>query len=171
MGITRTIATVAASLFLSISLTTACAQNQSNAADPNATAIKQVIADLSNGFNSHDAHAVAMMFAEDCDFTNMRGASHHGRKELEEFFTMLLAGPLKNVHRTDSVKSVRLLTPEIASVDGFWEMTGTKAADGSDNPLRKGLFDYVVTKQNGRWFITIFHESDFVLPQTNSTGR
>ena len=84
---------------------------------------------------------------------------------------MLLAGPLKNVHRTDTVKSVRLLTPEIASVDGFWEMTGTKAADGSDNPLRKGLFDYVVTKQNGRWFITIFHESDFVLPQANSTGR
>jgi hypothetical protein len=90
---------------------------------------------------------------------------------MEDFFAMLFAGPLKNVHRTDAVKSVRLLTPEIATVDGFWEMTGTKGADGSDNPLRKGLFDYVVTKQNGRWFITVFHESDFTVPQTNPPGR
>jgi uncharacterized protein (TIGR02246 family) len=171
MSITRTIAAVGISLFLSISLSTARAQNQSNAADPDAAAIKQIITDYSERLNRHDAHDVASLFAEDGDFTNMRGASHHGRKDIEAFYTTLFSGPLKNVRRTDTVKSVRLLSPEIAAVDGFWEMTGTRAADGSDNPLRKGLFDYVVTKQNGRWLITIFHESDFVMPQTTPAAR
>jgi uncharacterized protein (TIGR02246 family) len=171
MSITRTIAAAGISLFLSISLSTARAQNPSTAADPDTTAIKQIITDYSERLNRHDAHDVASLFAEDGDFTNMRGASHHGRKDIEAFYTTLFAGPLKNVRRTDTVKSVRLLSPEIAAVDGFWEMTGTRAADGSDNPLRKGLFDYVVTKQNGRWFITIFHESDFVMPRTTPTAR
>jgi hypothetical protein len=50
-------------------------------------------------------------------------------------------------------------------------MTGTKTADGTDNPLRKGLFDYIVTQQNGRWFILVFHESDFVMPAAAPTGK
>jgi hypothetical protein len=58
------------------------------------------------------------------------------------------------------------LTPEIASVDIDWEMTGAKAADGSDIPLRKGLLEPVMTKQNGHWEMTVFHESEFVVAPT-----
>jgi uncharacterized protein (TIGR02246 family) len=171
MSVTRTIAMAGLSLFLAISLSAARALNQSNDSDPNVAAITQIISDYSERLNRHDAHDVASLFAEDGDFTNMRGASHHGRKDIEAFYTTLFAGPLKNVYRTDTVKSIRILSPEIAAVDGFWEMTGTRAADGSDNPPRKGLFDYVVTKQNGRWFITVFHESDFTMPQTTPAAK
>ena len=171
MSITRTIAMLAASLFLAISLSTARAQNPSNADDPNVAAVTQIIAGYSERVNRHDAHDVASLFAEDGDFTNMRGDSHHGRKEIEAFYATLFAGPLKDVYRTDTVKSIRILSPEIAAVDGFWEMRGTLAADGSKNPVRDGLFDYVLTKQNGRWFITIFHESDFTMPQANPFAK
>jgi hypothetical protein len=40
-------------------------------------------------------------------------------------------------------------------------MTGTKAADGSDNPSRKGGLDWVVQKINGKRLIVVFHESEY----------
>lgn len=171
MSVTRTIATAAVILCLGISVLPARAQNQSNPEDPNVAAITQAISSYSERLNRHDAHDIASLFAEDADFTNMRGVSHHGRKEIEAFYGTLFAGPLKDVYRTDTIKSIRILSPEIAAVDGFWEMRFTRAADGSPNPVRNGLFDYVMTKQNGRWFITVFHESDIVTPQAAPAAK
>ena len=104
------------------------AQGQLNTEDADSAAIKQVVADWSDAFNRHDAHAVAMLFAEDGDFTNPQGIHRKGRKEIEERFTTTLGGPFKSAHRTDSVRSIRFLSPEIAAVDVDWEMTGAKAA-------------------------------------------
>lgn len=143
------------------SLSSLWAQSQTSTSDADISAIKQVVAGYSDTFNHHDAHATAALFSEDADFTNLRGASRHGQKEIEQILTTLHAGILKNAHRTDTVKNIRFLTPEIAVVDDFWEMTGAKAPDGSDNPDRKGLFAWVVTKLNGQWRITVFHEAEF----------
>jgi uncharacterized protein (TIGR02246 family) len=126
MKINRTIAKIAIPLCLSFFLISMHAQNQSSTADPNTAAIKQLIAEYSDSLNHHDAHGVAMLFAEDCDFTNMRGMSHHGRVEIEPFFATLFSGPLKNAHRTDTVKSIRVLTPDLAAVDGFLGNDGNK---------------------------------------------
>jgi len=132
---------------------------QSSEAD--SKAIKQVFAVFYESFSRHDAHAAAMTFAEDADFTNMRGVHNHGRQEVEAWLAMLFAGNLKVASRTDIVKSIRFLTPEIAEVDADTVITGTKAVDGSDVPLRKGLMVTTMTKQNGRWFISVFHEVEF----------
>ena len=161
MSTTRTMAVLAASLLLAISFSTARARSQSADEDPNAVAVQRIVNDYSERMNRHDAHDVASLFAEDGDFTNMRGQSEHGRKEIEAFYAKLFDGPLKEVYRTDTVKSIRILSPEIAAVDGFWQMRFTLAASGTRGPVRDGLFYYVLTKQNGRWFITIFHESEF----------
>lgn len=124
-------------------------------------AIKEVVAGYSDAFNRHDAAATANLFAEDADFTNLRGVYRHGRKEIEQTFVTLYAGVLKNARRTDTVKNVRFLTPEIAVMDDLWKIEGSTAPDGSANPGRKGLFDWVLTKVNGRWVITAFHEAEF----------
>ena len=99
-----------------------------------------------DAFNQHDAHALGGLFADEGDFTNMRGSSKHGRNDIEQNEGNLFAGGLTNSHRTDTMKSIRFLTPEIAQLDADWEMTGTKSADGSDSPPRKGLLDWVVVK-------------------------
>jgi uncharacterized protein (TIGR02246 family) len=152
---TRLRATVVVFLLVSFPFVISWAR-KSDSAD--SATIKQVVAEFLDAFNNHDAHAWAMAFAEDGDFTNVAGLTRHGRKEVEERFASLFAGPLRSAHRTYSVRSVRFLTPEIASVDADWEMTGSRAADGSENPVRKGLFHWVMTKQNGHWLFTAFHE-------------
>lgn len=129
--------------------------------DADSAAIKQCVAAWEDAWNRHDAHATAMAYVEDGDFSSTTGMPSHGWKELEEHYNSIFTTFLKDAHRTDTVKSVRFLTPEIASVDIDWQMTGAKTRDGQDAPNRKGLLDWVVTKHNGKWLITIYHESAF----------
>jgi uncharacterized protein (TIGR02246 family) len=137
------------------------AQSQPNGAEADSVAIKQVCADFSENFSRHDAHGVAITFAEDADFTNMRGSHSHGRGDIEKWFASLFRGNLKDSLRTDTVKSIRFFTPELAAVDAETVITGTKATDGSEIPPRKGLMIVTAIKQNGRWLIGTFHEAEY----------
>jgi uncharacterized protein (TIGR02246 family) len=127
----------------------------------NEAAIREVLEKYTTAFNNHDAHALAMLYAENADFTNMFGASQHGRAAIEKNATALFKGPLKDAQRTDMLKSVRMLNPALAVLDETWEMSGTRAANGSENPVRKGLMTWVMARRGGEWYILVFHELDF----------
>ncbi len=156
---TKIAATISAVILFSLGI--ASAQMQPKVSEADSVAVKAVVAGYDDAFNKHDAHAVGALFAEEGDFTNMRGASKHGRKDIEQNYGTLFNGVLKIVHRTDTVKNVRFITPDVAEMDADWEMTGAKAADGSDLPVRKGGLDWVVAKVNGQWLIVVFHESEY----------
>ena len=125
--------------FLLPSPVTSQAQNRPWGSDADTAAIKQLVANYSEAFNRHDAHAIASLFAEDADFTNLRGMSRHGRQEIKRFFGTLFTGILKNAQRTDSVRSLRFLSPVIAAVDTDCVITASKSPAGAENPPRKGL--------------------------------
>jgi uncharacterized protein (TIGR02246 family) len=156
-------AKVAGAIFVvfSFSLAVSPAQINMTPSEADSSSVKQVVAAYDDAFNQHDAHAVGALFAEEGDFTNMRGAGKHGRKDIEQNYGNLFNGGLKASHRTDTVKTIRFLTPEIAQIDASWEMTGTKAADGTEIPVRKGGLDWIVAKVKGQWLIVVFHESEF----------
>jgi uncharacterized protein (TIGR02246 family) len=137
------------------------AQGRAQDTEADSRAIKQVFAEWYEAFTRHDAHAAAMTFAEDADFTNMGGVHDHGRKEIEAHLTRIFAGNLKDARRTDMVRSIRYINPKIAEVDADTIITGTLRADGSQGAPRTGLMVTTMTKQNGRWFISIFHEVEF----------
>ena len=118
--------------------------------------------DFVGAFNKHDAQGWAMPFGADGDFTNVSGLTRHGQKEVEERFKELFAGPLKDSHRTATVRHLRFVRPDVAAVDAEWALAGSRAADGSENPVRKGMFTWVMVKQDGRWMFADFHESEFV---------
>ena len=120
-------------------------------------AIRRVLADFVAAWNKHDAKAFSMVFAEDADFTNVRGMNAHGRTEVEKFHAPRFATNLKNSHQKMTQIEIRFIRPDVAAVDAWWEMTGAKTADGQDIPLRKGLLNFVITKEGGRWFITVMH--------------
>lgn len=157
----RTAATLAiAALLLSFS-PAARAQEQSKGTKADSAAIQQVFTEFYQSFSRHDAHAASLVFAEDADFTNMRGVHRRGRKEIEDWLAGLFKGALQNASRTDTVRNIRYFSPELAAVDADTVITGTKAADGSEIPPRKGLMVVVMSKQNGRWLIGDFHEVEF----------
>jgi uncharacterized protein (TIGR02246 family) len=144
-------------LLLTFSAASSRAQMAANR-DADTAAIKQCVAAFVDSWNSHDAHAVAMHYVEDGDFSSVKGEASHGRKELEDHYVTVFGTFLKNAHTTDTVKSIRYLAPDIASVDIDWLVTEPNAPGGV---LRKGLLTWIVTKRNGQWMITVYHESAF----------
>jgi uncharacterized protein (TIGR02246 family) len=147
-------------LLVSFSAGVSRAQMPSNM-DADSAAIKQCVAAWEDAWNRHDAHATAIRYVEDGDFSSTTGIPSHGWKELENHYNEIFTTFLKDAQRTDTVKSIRFLTPEIASVDIDWQMTGARTRDGKDAPNRKGLLTWIVTKHNGQWMIAIYHESAF----------
>jgi uncharacterized protein (TIGR02246 family) len=122
--------------------------------------IKQVLTGFVEAWNRHDAKAFSMVFAEDADFTNVRGMSAHGRAEVEKFHAPRFAANLKDSNQKITETKIRFITPDVAAVDARWEMTGAKGPDGQDIPLRKGLLNFVMTRQAGQWLITVMHNLD-----------
>jgi uncharacterized protein (TIGR02246 family) len=144
---------------LSILLSAASARGQTKKNDADSTAIEQVVSGFMANFNNHDAHAISAWFTEDSDYTNGGGINTHGRKAIEEHYLTLFAGPLANAQRTGvTVKSIRFLSPEIASVDISYVLEGLKASDGSISPSRAGLYTWTLVKQNDHWLIAVLHE-------------
>ena len=125
--------------------------------------IKQVLTGFVEAWNHHDAKAFSMVFAEDADFTNVRGMSAHGRTEVEKFHAPIFAKNFKDTHQTMTDTKIRFITPDVVAVDARWEMTGAKGPDGQDIPLRKGLLNFIMTRSSDQWLITVMHNMD--LPQ------
>lgn len=146
--------TLAASL--SVGLTRAAYADASEDA-----AIKKIVADFSNGWNTHDAHAMCTSIAEQVEWVNWRGEGLGTRQEVEEEHAKLFAELYKNSHRSDEVKSIKYVSPELAVVDDYWTMTGAKKRDGSDWPYRAGLYSFLMAKRNGRWMVIVSHAADF----------
>ena len=124
-------------------------------------AVKQVVAGFSDGWNAHDAHAMCASLADDVEWVNWRGEPLGSRQAVEDEHARLFAGLYKNTHRTDTVKSIRYLRPDLAVVDDYWAMTGARKRDGSDWPDRAGYADFVMAKRNGRWIVIVSHTADF----------
>ena len=140
---------------------TAAARPAGSAPAADEAAIKQVVAGFNNGWNAHDAHAMCMSLADDVQWVNWRGEALQSRKEVEDEHARLFAGLYKDTHRTDTVKTIRNLAPDLVSVDNYWTMTGAKKRDGSDWPYRAGYVNYLMAKRDGRWVIIVSHTADF----------
>ena len=125
--------------------------------------IKEALAGFVAAWNRHDAKAFSMVFAEDADFTNVIGMSAHGRADVEKFHAPMFATRFKDTSQKMTRTKIRFIKPDVAAVDAWWEMTGAKGPEGQDTPLRKGLLNFVMTRKDGKWFITVMHNMDLPL--------
>lgn len=137
----------------------AAADDSSRSGDD--AAVKQVVAGFSNGWNSHDAHAMCLSLADDVRWVSWRGEVYSSREEVESAHAKLFADLYKNTHRTDEVKSVQFISPDTASVDDYWSMTGARTREGADWPYRAGYASFLMSRRNGRWIVVAAHTADF----------
>jgi uncharacterized protein (TIGR02246 family) len=157
----RNFTILGATVFLACTASVARPQETAGGPSADLAAIKQVFADFYGAFSRQDAQAITNTFAPDAEFTNMFGIHVHGREAIQRRFTALFKGNLKGTDRTDTVREVHFYAPDVAFVDADTVITGTKQADGSIGPVRKGLMIVVMTKQEGKWYISNFHEAEY----------
>jgi len=103
--------------------------------------------------SSGDAKAIGALFVEDSDLVDQAGTMHHGRAAIEERYQRLFEGPYKGAQATLEISSIRFVRPDIAIVDGTYELNGMKSADGLPLGLVKGMYTNVSVKENGEWML------------------
>lgn len=161
MAITRVRVALGIVLLVSCVLDAAWARPQGNEAD--SAAVKKVFDDFNNAFNSHDAHAVAVLFTDDADYITVGGATFKGSAAIEQHLAPLFSRA-KTLHRDVTLKGVRFVRPDVALVDSEMVTTGVVGPNGTAAPDLKGFYDWVLVKQNGHWLISVWHESNLSTP-------
>jgi uncharacterized protein (TIGR02246 family) len=100
-----------------------------------------------------DAKAIGELFAADGDALSLDGQMYSGRDQVEQRYADLFEGIYKDTTVTLTTTSVRLFQPDVAVVDGSFEIQGMKDADGNDLPTMTGMYVNVAVKEGDRWLI------------------
>jgi uncharacterized protein (TIGR02246 family) len=122
-------------------------------------AIRAVMDRFMDAWNHHDAKAFAAVFAEDADFTNVRGMGASGREKIETFHAPMFATIFSKSHHEYTDIKTRLLRPNLAAVDVSWKMTDAMDPQGNLRD-RNGLLNFVMEKEAGTWEIVVMHNLD-----------
>ncbi len=126
--------------------------------------IDGLAAKLAEAWNRHDARALAAIFAEDADFTNVFGVAVKGRAGIEGLHAPIFQNMFRDSHLTVTQTRIRLMRPDIAAVDVKWTMTGARDPHGNPWPEREGLLNWIATRHGDRWLIDVSHNMDLPAP-------
>lgn len=107
-----------------------------------------------------DAAAIAVLFVEEGNTVGPDGARFQGREALQGRYEELLGGMYQGTAISISQTSVSFPSPDVAVVNGTYEIMGMKTGDGEDMEV-KGLYINVAVKQGGEWKI---HSARPMLP-------
>lgn len=124
-------------------------------------AIREVQARQQDSWNRHDAKAYADLFTEDGDVVNVVGWWWQGRAEIEKKLTEAFAFVFRESTLTVNDVHVRFLTPEIAVAHVRWSMVGARTPPQIPEP-RQGIQLQVLKKENGKWLIAGFQNTNSV---------
>ena len=124
--------------------------------------IKKTLTDFIDAWNKHDAKAFSNVFTEDADFVNVAGKGASGRDAIEKHHEPGFKTKWKDSHQEITQSKIRFIKPDVAAVDAWWILTGIKGPEGQDMPTRKGLLNFIMTKNNDIWAIAVMHNTEIV---------
>lgn len=124
-------------------------------------AITAVVQSQAEAWNRADAETFTEHYAQDGTFTNIAGIQIYGKagfvEEHAQIFRTIFAGS----HITFTLGRIHFLRPDVAVADIDATLVNVQqvplgAKPGSDGALHTKLQE-VLTKEDGRWWITAFH--------------
>ncbi|MEU9157398.1 SgcJ/EcaC family oxidoreductase [Streptomyces sp. NPDC048417] len=127
-------------------------------------AIRALWAEMARGWAAGDAALFAASFAEDCDFTTVRGDKPLGRTGIEAGHAALFRGPYAGTVLDARVVAVRFLRPDLATVEA--ESTITTPDGGS--PAVTHALAVVERTAERDWSIKAFHN---MIPASRPTRQ
>ncbi|MEZ5831724.1 MAG: SgcJ/EcaC family oxidoreductase [Dongiaceae bacterium] len=135
---------------------------ESNSAEQ---AIAAIVRALVEAWNRHDAHAFAALFAEDAEFTNVFGMVQKGRAGIETAHVPIFKTMFKDSQLSVVETRLRLIRPDVASVDIKWTMTGARDPHGNPWPQREGLMNWIASRHGSDWLVDVSHNMDLPSPE------
>jgi uncharacterized protein (TIGR02246 family) len=122
-------------------------------------AIRKVIVEMTEGFNSHDGKAASRMYMPEARLVTVRGEVMNGRTAIEKGLSAIFATRAKNAtHRTKEV-TIRMIRPDVAFAYVTNELSGLVAPDGQSLPAHQELSLRVFVRDGGAWQVAAFHNT------------
>lgn len=122
-------------------------------------AIRQLITEMTDGFNQHDGAAASRIYLADARLVTVRGEVMEGQAVIEKGLTSIFQTRARNAtHRTIDVR-IRFLRPDVALAYVTNELSGLVAPDGQSLPSHRELSLRVVVKDESRWQVAAFHNT------------
>jgi uncharacterized protein (TIGR02246 family) len=100
-----------------------------------------------------DAKTIGTMFVEDSDLVDQAGGMHHGRAAIEDRYQKLFDGAYKGAQANLEITSIRFVRPDVAVIDGTYDLSAIKSPDGVALDAIRGMFTNIFVKANGEWRI------------------
>ena len=147
-------------LFLLALLVITSAPAPVNTMSDDERAVRKVLADYSDSWNLHDMQAFARVFTDDVDYVNIAGAHWKGVEENVREHAARFQNRLKNAVQTPTSVQVRFVRSDVALVHTTWDLTGWTRPNGAPVAVLKEITTMVVVKDNGKWLITAFQNTE-----------
>lgn len=113
--------------------------------------IRQIVADVEQGFNTNDAELMNRHFTADAAVVNAVGVRIVGREALLAASEAGLAGPLRDQYARYELRDVTFLRPDVALAH---KEAFAITEDGSPIDLDHAMNAlYVLVKEDGRWWV------------------
>jgi uncharacterized protein (TIGR02246 family) len=117
---------------------------------PETAGLQKAAADFVTAYNNRDAAAIARLFMENGEMTDLSGTSlTTGREDIQARYEMIFAE--KALRIAIEVRAVRLITPDLAIEDGIYHLT--PADDASAPPQSTTYTATLMRDENGGWHI------------------
>jgi uncharacterized protein (TIGR02246 family) len=133
-------------------------------------AIKKAFAKSRESVEKRDADLRAGLYTEHAVFYNAFGVEREGREAIREFWKYIFASGTFNQSTFKITKEkIRFISPDIAVVDIFEEVTGQRAPEtGRELPPRSVHLTFIMTKKGKDWFFAYYRAGDL---RTDSIQR
>jgi uncharacterized protein (TIGR02246 family) len=128
------------------------------------SAIRKIVAEQESAWNAGDGKGYASQVAPDVSFTNIFGMVMYGHEAFEKRHSEILASFYKGTTKSQVVRRIRFVTPDVAIVDIDNEVRGVRSMPGGLAVPKDGIVKtqlmQIFVKRDGRWWVEAYHNVD-----------
>lgn len=128
---------------------------------------EEVISGWQDAWNSADADALALLFAEDADFVNVVGLWWNDRENIRGAHAFGFTTIFPDSTITMGEPRVRHLGENVAVVHSRWYLVGQVSPSGEPAGPREGIFVFVLERRADGW-ITVAAQNTDIVPGTQT---
>jgi len=121
--------------------------------------VQNMLKQFISAWDKSDSHAISALFENNSDLVIPTGLLVEGRDNIEKFYASTFERGYRGSRGSANIKHARLITPDMAMVDGEWRIDGA-LIDGRVEAPEAGLFSLVATRRGKGWAICSLREQD-----------